>query len=302
MVRGIQSKGVMSAAKHYTAFDGGTDVYVDPQTFHEIYAAPFADASRPALLPCCAPATRSMAAILCGPGATLNGVLKGESRIQGFRHTRFRRNAQHAVHQRRPRPGNARRHGRSGHGQGRILSGERPACLPPTREAAAGGRGGGAPGGMPEERGKRARRRRRGCGTRPGRAAHGNAARDRTGKVTEATIDAAVRRILTQMDRFGYLEKGTKHDVTPIDHEFNAPILQKTAEDSAVLLKNQDGVLPLQPGELADVVLIGPGAGQTIAIGLPGGKGRAFRRIKMGTVAAIEKITGKRAGSPSRTT
>ena len=32
VVSGIQSRGVMSAAKHYTAFDGGTDVVVDPQT------------------------------------------------------------------------------------------------------------------------------------------------------------------------------------------------------------------------------------------------------------------------------
>jgi len=44
VVSGIQSKGVMSAAKHYTAFDGGTDVVVDPQTLHEIYVAPFAHA------------------------------------------------------------------------------------------------------------------------------------------------------------------------------------------------------------------------------------------------------------------
>jgi beta-glucosidase len=96
------------------------------------------------------------------------------------------------------------------------------------------------------------------------------------------------------MDRFGYLEKGTKHNVTPIDHEFNAPILQKTAEDAAVLLKNEGGALPLRPNELESVVLIGPGAGQTIAIGLPGGKGPGIPSHQLGTVAAIETLTGKR--------
>jgi beta-glucosidase len=56
LVRGIQSKGVMSAAKHYTAFDGGSDVYVDSQTFHEIYARRSRTRWRRASLRCCAPA------------------------------------------------------------------------------------------------------------------------------------------------------------------------------------------------------------------------------------------------------
>jgi beta-glucosidase len=82
--------------------------------------------------------------------------------------------------------------------------------------------------------------------------------------------------------------------VTPIDHEFNAPILRKTAEDAAVLLKNEGGALPLGANELESVALIGPGAGQTIAIGLPGGKGPGIPSHQLGTVAAIEKLTGKR--------
>jgi len=115
-----------------------------------------------------------------------------------------------------------------------------------------------------------------------------------TGKVKESTITAAVGRILVQMDRFGYLDKGTKHDVTPEDRAFNTPILQKTAEDAAVLLKNENFALPISTAELASVALIGPGAAQTIAIGLPGGKGPGIPSSQVGTVAAIEKVTGKK--------
>src|SRR3989440_783810 len=51
----------------------------------------------------------------------------------------------------------------------------------------------------------------------------------------------------------------------------HAPILQKTAEDAAVLLKN-DHALPLKPEDLDNLALIGPGAGQLIAIGASGEK------------------------------
>ncbi|MFT4084454.1 MAG: glycoside hydrolase family 3 C-terminal domain-containing protein [Nocardioides sp.] len=44
-IKGIQSTGTMAQAKHYIAYDGGNNVEVDEQTLHEVYLAPFADAS-----------------------------------------------------------------------------------------------------------------------------------------------------------------------------------------------------------------------------------------------------------------
>jgi beta-glucosidase len=42
------------------------------------------------------------------------------------------------------------------------------------------------------------------------------------GSVTEATITAAARRVLYEIDRFGYLDGKQKHTVTQQDIEANA--------------------------------------------------------------------------------
>jgi beta-glucosidase len=294
VVRGIQSKGVMSAAKHYTAFDGGTDVSVEPQTFHEIYVAPFADAVEAGIASVLCSSNLINGAYSCGSGATLNEVLKGELGFNGFvipdfegTHSTLYINQGLDLEM----PGGVE--GASAGRGGFFLANAPPPAANPGGGRGGGGRGGNAPGGMPEERGG-ARGGAEAAGRGPTEAPMGMLRAIESGKVAEATITAAVRRILTQMDRFGYLEKGTKHEVTPVDDAFNAPILQKTAEDAAVLLKNEGNVLPLADGELESVALIGPGAGQTIAIGLPGGKGPGIPAHQMGTVAAIEKLTGKR--------
>jgi beta-glucosidase len=295
VVRGIQSKGVMSAAKHYTAFDGGTDVYVDPQTFHEIYAAPFADAVDAGIASVLCSSNKINGAYSCGSGATLKQVLKAEIGFKGivipdFEGTHSTLYINEGLDLEMPGGAEGVPSGRGGF----FLANAPP---PPVANPGGGGRGGGRgpnpPGGMPEERGA-ARGGAAPGGRGPTEAPMGMLHAIETGKVLEATIDAAVLRILTQLERFGYLEKGAKHDMTPLDHDFNMPILQKTAEDAAVLLKNQDDTLPLTAGDLASVVLIGPGAAQTIAIGLPGGKGPGIPSHQEGTLAAIEGFTGKR--------
>ena len=89
LVTGIQSRGVMSAAKHYTAFDGGSDVAVDPQTLHEIYVAPFADAVGAGIASVLCSSNRINGAYSCGSGATLNTILKSELGFKGFVITDF---------------------------------------------------------------------------------------------------------------------------------------------------------------------------------------------------------------------
>jgi beta-glucosidase len=47
-IRGAQSQDVMAQAKHYIAYDSESyNVFVDQQTLHEVYAAPFAPGSPP---------------------------------------------------------------------------------------------------------------------------------------------------------------------------------------------------------------------------------------------------------------
>src|SRR6185437_9773426 len=45
-ILGIQGQGILSQAKHFVGYDGGTDVFIGPQALHVIYAAPFDAAVR----------------------------------------------------------------------------------------------------------------------------------------------------------------------------------------------------------------------------------------------------------------
>lgn len=56
-----------------------------------------------------------------------------------------------------------------------------------------------------------------------------------------STIDAAVGWILFEMDRFGLLHGGSKHQVTPEPLNADEQVVQQTAQDAATLLKNDGG-------------------------------------------------------------
>jgi beta-glucosidase len=112
-----------------------------------------------------------------------------------------------------------------------------------------------------------------------------------SGVVTNAEIDRAVGRILCQIDRFGLLDGKTKHSITPIDTAADAVVVQKTGEDAAVLLKNDGNTLPLTQNDLHSLALIGPGAGQTMAIGIPGEKAVGIPSREIGPYYALKKDT-----------
>jgi beta-glucosidase len=112
-----------------------------------------------------------------------------------------------------------------------------------------------------------------------------------TGAVSEATIDRAVGHILVEMDRFGLLNGRPERTLADSPVAENAPVVQKTSEDAAVLLRNEGGVLPLKKSDLESLVLIGPGAGQTIAVGQPGEKSVGLPAREIGTVDALRKDT-----------
>jgi beta-glucosidase len=107
--------------------------------------------------------------------------------------------------------------------------------------------------------------------------------------VTISRIDDAVRRILGQYERFGFLDGTEKHSVTPEPVAQDERVVQETGEDAATLLKNQNKALPLKASDLTSLAMIGPGAGQTMATGGGGEKatGRADRWI--GTVDVLKQ-------------
>ena len=87
------------------------------------------------------------------------------------------------------------------------------------------------------------------------------------GTVSLGRLNEAVARILYQEERFGLLSGQSKHDVTPEPVAADERVVQCTAEQAATLLKNDGGALPLSRDDLASLALIGPGAGQTMAVG-----------------------------------
>ena len=109
-------------------------------------------------------------------------------------------------------------------------------------------------------------------------------------KVSEDTITRAAGHVLYEMVRFGYLDGQQKHTITAHETDANARIIEKTGEDSAVLLKNQDHLLPLR--DLNSVVLIGPTATQVDAIGINGERSVGLPERQVGPVAAIRRMSG----------
>jgi hypothetical protein len=71
------------------------------------------------------------------------------------------------------------------------------------------------------------------------------------------TITRAVGRNLLQLDRFGLLE-GLQIQALSSDSVLeNAKVIEKTAEDATVQLKNEARILLLRPSDLFSIALIG---------------------------------------------
>ncbi|WP_286691220.1 glycoside hydrolase family 3 C-terminal domain-containing protein [Aeromicrobium sp. REDSEA-S38_B2] len=87
------------------------------------------------------------------------------------------------------------------------------------------------------------------------------------GRIPESRLDTSVTRILTQMERFGLLDADPparpERDVAG-----GVAVAQRVAEDGAVLLRNEDDVLPLDPDAQQDLAVIGPTAKEPKVTGL----------------------------------
>ena len=90
------------------------------------------------------------------------------------------------------------------------------------------------------------------------------------------------------MDGFG---SEPKHSITSVPFDEDVKIIEKTSEDAAVLLKNHDRALPITPDDLKSLAIIGPGAGQTITIGLSMEKSVGIPGREPGTLAALRQAT-----------
>jgi len=288
-IRGAQSQGVMAQAKHYVGYDSNSyNIYIDQQTLHEVYAAPFVDAVSAGVSSVMCSYNRINGPFACGNSDTLKTILKGEMGFKGFVTSDW--GGVHSVlfineGLDMEMPGAA-----EPDSPFKALINNFFVTAPPDNMAAkpidqdelTGILGGPIPeepggngldlGGFPRDNDKTTMREAL-----------------KNGTVTEATITAAARRVLYEMDRFGYLDGKQKHEVTAQDVEANAAVIRKTAEDAAVLLKNEHA-LPLREEDLKSLALIGPGAGQVAAIGTFGERSPGLTERQIGPLEALRRM------------
>jgi beta-glucosidase len=256
-VQGIQSQGVMAMAKHYVAYNGGDNVVVGQQALHEVYAAPFAAAVRAGVATIMCSYNRVNGAYSCGNPDTLQTLLKQEIGFKGFVTSDW--GATHS-----PTFVN--------NGLDLEMSGytaDNKSCYfcavpepPPAPVTTIHGFKHSEPyawpAPIPEEP-----PRYSGPSSHHYEHTEGMLAAIKAGQVKVANITAAARRILFEENRFGWLDKEPKHNITPVPFDRDMKVVEKTSEDAAVLLKNEDHALPLTPADLKSVALIGTRARQS---------------------------------------
>jgi beta-glucosidase len=295
LVRGIQSQGVMAEAKHFIAFDGANDVQVDPQTLREIYAAPFAAAVDAGVASIMCAYNRINGQSACGNDAMLNGLLRQEMGFRGFVTSDW--GATHGAEFINAgldleMPGELQ----VGPQREQLMTSyfsDTELTLVPSKSPDAMGFG--PRGRIPEEyipepaipvedaAGP-------GAATAPKLDVRINLrAALQAGSVSTATITQAARRILLQLQRFRLLNGRSERPPTAEPVQQDARVVLRTAQDGAVLLKN-DGVLPLTAQDLGSLLLIGPGALQTVAVARANEQALGRPERQIGAVEALRDM------------
>jgi beta-glucosidase len=89
----------------------------------------------------------------------------------------------------------------------------------------------------------------------------------KAGTVTEATIDEKVKHILAPAFMFGWLDRPqTDSSISFLDGQNNEAALD-SARESAVLLKNEGHLLPLDKAQLKTILVVGPDAYPGVPVG-----------------------------------
>jgi beta-glucosidase len=105
------------------------------------------------------------------------------------------------------------------------------------------------------------------------------------GRVTQATIDEKVRRILQTAIRFGWLDRPQTDLSISTSNQPNQQLAFQAAREGMVLLKNESNLLPLDKQNCKTVLVVGPDAYP----GEPVGAGSA-RVVPFASVSALQGI------------
>ena len=284
LIKGIQGQGVMAQAKHYVGYDtGATSVVIGNQALHEIYIAPFVDAVNADVSSIMCSYNKVNGTYACGNSDTLIKILREELGFKGFvtsdwGATHAASFINHGLDMEMPGPGP--KDSPLGPMVFSFFTTEEPGPpsnkkfdAPPPDDT------------LPEE-------------PPPIPSSSPDAGKDprmnfwsllHSGELKEDAITRAAGRVLYVMDKFGYLDHPPSHQIQPHAEEANARIIEKTAEDAAVLLKNEGNILPLKAADLASLAMIGPGAGQVVAIGVAGERSVGWPWRQVGPYQALQQ-------------
>jgi len=291
LVKGIQGQGVMAQAKHFVAYDtNGMDVSVDQQALREIYVAPFDDVIRAGVSSIMCSYNKVNGAQACGNADTLIGILRKEIGFKGFITSDW--GAVHAPNYilkglDMEMPGEMPKGSAMGSMMFSFFGTDKPEQPKPLKfnTAMMAGMFGGN---LPEEPAPEPFKMG-GIGT--DKDPHVNFWNlMQAGELKEDAITRAAGHVLYEYDQFGYLDNPPSHKIQEHATEANAKTIEKTGEDAAVLLKNEGGILPLKSGDLASLAMIGPGAGQVVAIGTAGERSIGWPWRQIGPYQALKQL------------
>jgi beta-glucosidase len=286
-IQGIQSQHVMAMAKHFVGFDtAATDVWIDEQALHEIYLPPFEAAIKAGVAGVMCSYNHVNGPYACGNSTTLTKILRGDLRFKGFVTSDW--GATHSALFMNAGLDMEMIDGPDSTGyQEPAFLGARAAAVPPPSGPSGDSQGDLYGGQIPEETAP-APADGDDLGAKVAPKTLAQALKD--GSVSEATVTRAAGHVLLAMDRLGLLAGGSKHSVTRQSIAANARIIERTAEEAAVLLKNDGAILPLKAADLESVVLIGPTAGQVDAIGISGERSPGLPARQIGPLDALRAI------------
>ncbi len=110
------------------------------------------------------------------------------------------------------------------------------------------------------------------------------------GKVTVATIDDKVRRILRTAIQFGWLDRDQTDLSIPRFNQQGRSVALAAALESQVLLKNEGGLLPLDKKKIRSIAVIGPDAYPAVPVG--GGSARVEPFVATSILEGISNYLG----------
>jgi beta-glucosidase len=110
------------------------------------------------------------------------------------------------------------------------------------------------------------------------------------GKVSAATIDDKVRRILRKAAEFGWLDHDQLDLSIPRANQQGSQVALQAARESIVLLKNDASLLPLNKERIKSVAVIGPDAYPAVPVG--GGSARVQPFAAVSIMEGFSKYSG----------